>query len=154
MDDALAFRLHALTARLDREADGYLRSEQDLSYRRFLVLFMVSRLNAPTQRVLADRLGVTEPSVSRMIGQLVAAGLLDVNVGPGGGNRRHVALTSDGEERVRRCCQLLEGKTVTLARLASVSYDDYSSSTQRLLDALSAGEVQNSGTDDMDVHGG
>ena len=74
MDRALSLDLHTLTARLDRAADRILRAEQDLSYRRLLVLFMVDMMGTPTQRALAERLGVTEPSVSRMAGAPAAGG--------------------------------------------------------------------------------
>ena len=50
MNGALAFSLHALTARLDRLADRHLRVEQGVSYRRFLVLFMVDRLDTPASK--------------------------------------------------------------------------------------------------------
>ncbi len=66
VDRDLSFDLHALTARLDRSADRILRAEHDLSYRRFLTLVIVAELDAATQRAVADRLGVSEPSVSRM----------------------------------------------------------------------------------------
>src|SRR4030095_7941318 len=110
MDRALSLALHTLTARLDRAADRILRAEQDLSYRRFLVLFMVDLLGTPTQRALAERLGVTEPSVSRMTGELARTGLLDVRPDPVGGDRRQLRLTASGRDLVRGCRQLLEGR--------------------------------------------
>lgn len=41
------------------------KGELDLPYRRFLALRLVGE-GAPTQRVLAERLGVTEPSRARL----------------------------------------------------------------------------------------
>jgi len=140
MDGALAFSLHALTARLDRVADRYLRAEQGVSYRRFLVLFMVERLDTPTQRALADRLGVTEPSVSRMTAALAGDGLLEVRAGPAGGNRRELRLTTAGRQLVRRCGQLLEDRFAALVRDSGVSYELYSQQTTQLLTALGAEE--------------
>lgn len=140
MDGALAFSLHALTARLDRLADRHLRAEQGLSYRRFLVLFMVGRLDTSTQRALADRLGVTEPSVSRMIAALSGDGLLEVRADPAGGNRRELRLTAAGRQLVRRCGQLLEAKFAALVRDSGVSYELYNQQTQQLLTALGAEE--------------
>src|SRR4051812_43167565 len=84
VDRTLSFDLHALTARLDRAADRILRAGYDVSYRRFLALHLVGELPAPTQRALADALGVTEPSVSRMTGLLVASGHLEAGPAPGG----------------------------------------------------------------------
>jgi DNA-binding MarR family transcriptional regulator len=136
MDHALSLGLHVLTARLDRAADRILRAEERLSYRRFLVLFMVGRLNAPTQRTLTECLGVTEPSVSRMTGTLTQAGLLEAQADPAGGNRRQLVLTPGGSDLVRRCCELLEGRLAMLAKDSGVPYETYTRHTYQLLAAL------------------
>jgi DNA-binding MarR family transcriptional regulator len=141
MDRALSLTLHTLTARLDRAADRILRAEQNLSYRRFLVLFMVDLMGAPTQRALAERLGVTEPSVSRMTGALARTGLLDARPDPVGGNRRQLRLTASGRDLVRRCRQLLEGRLAALVEASGVPYDLYTRYTNQLLAALDSGET-------------
>ena len=76
MGQDLSRSLHTLTARLDRAADQILRTEAGLSYSRFLTLFMIGSAGADTQRALSERLGVTEPSVSRMTHALEKAGLV------------------------------------------------------------------------------
>jgi DNA-binding MarR family transcriptional regulator len=135
MEGHLAFDLHALTSRLDRAADRILQAECDVSYRRFLVLFMTDRLEDPTQRALAERLGVTEPSISRMIAMLSTAGLLDVRRGASGGNRRGLRLTDEGGRLVQRCCVLLEDRMTVIVQAAGVPYDTYLGYTARLLDS-------------------
>jgi DNA-binding MarR family transcriptional regulator len=140
MERDLSLGLHTLTARLDRAADRILRAEQDLSYRRFLVLFMVGLLGTPTQRALAERLGVTEPSVSRMIGALAGTGLLDAHPDPAGGNRRRLGLTPSGRELVQRCGELLEGRLAALVEASGVPYDVYARYTNQLLAALDSAE--------------
>jgi DNA-binding MarR family transcriptional regulator len=140
VDRALSLALHTLTARLDRAADRILRAEQQLSYRRFLVLFMVDLMGAPTQRALAERLGVTEPSVSRMTSALARTGLLDARPDPVGGNRRQLRLTASGRELVRRCRQLLEGRLAALVEASGVPYEVYTRYTNQLLAALDSGE--------------
>ncbi len=70
MADDLSFDLHTLTARLDRSADRILQAEYDVSYRRFRTLLIVGELGTATQPALAEALGVSEPSVSRMAGVL------------------------------------------------------------------------------------
>src|SRR4051794_23106563 len=70
---------HSLVAKLDRSADRILRTEIGVSYRRFLLLSMVRDLGGTTQRALADRLNVSEPSVSRMTSVLREAGMLDAD---------------------------------------------------------------------------
>jgi DNA-binding MarR family transcriptional regulator len=135
MTGSLTFDLHVLTARLDRAADRILRAEVDLSYRRFLALVLVGE-GAPTQRALAERLGVTEPSTSRMVGVLAQEGLLDVGPDPVGGNRRRLALTPAGKDRVGACQRVLEGRFADLVVHSGVPYDEYAAYTRRLVAAL------------------
>jgi len=71
MDSGLSVDLHRLTARMDRAADRFLSEAYGVSYRRFLTLLLVGEFGMPTQRALAEALGVSEPSVSRMTGVLV-----------------------------------------------------------------------------------
>jgi DNA-binding MarR family transcriptional regulator len=135
----LSRSLHALTARLDRTAETILRAEAGLSYSRFLTLFMVGSLGADTQRALAERLGVSEPSVSRMTRILAESGLLDVAPDPVGGNRRRLTLTSAGEALVQRWGGVLEERLETLVTEAGVSYDAYAEQTGRVLQRLTGG---------------
>ena len=132
---SLTFDLHGLTARLDRAADRILRAHLGLPYRRFLALVVVGE-GAPTQRVLAERLGVTEPSTSRMVGVLAEAGLLDVSPDPAGGNRRLLSLTPAGKEQVEACAALLEGRFAGLVEHSGVDYERYAADTRSLLHAL------------------
>lgn len=140
MNRSLAFSLHALTARLDRAADGILRSEEDISYARFLALFMVGELGASTQKELAQHLGITEPSVSRMTAILAAAGLLAADFDPAGGNRRRLVLTLAGAELVRRCCERLEAEMSTLVHESGVPYEEYLRHTVQMLGSLDSTE--------------
>ncbi|MEV4299236.1 MarR family winged helix-turn-helix transcriptional regulator, partial [Microbispora rosea] len=110
MERNLSLNLHVLTARLDRAADRILRAEHGISYSRFLALTLVGELGASTQRTLAEYLGVTEPSVSRMTGVLAADGLLDVQPDPAGGNRRRLSLTDEGKRRVASIRQEFEDR--------------------------------------------
>lgn len=136
MRDELSFELHALTARLDRVANRVLQEEFGISYRRFLVLFMVGSLGAKTQRALAERLDVSEPSVSRMTGLLSAAGLLEVQRDPEGGNRRNLALTIEGERLAKACRELLAARFREVVDRSGIPSDDYAHHTRQLLDAL------------------
>ena len=134
-EPSLTFDLHALTARLDRAADRLLRANLGLPYRRFLALVLVGE-GAPTQRALAERLGVTEPSTSRMVGVLAEAGLLDVSPDPAGGNRRLLSLTPAGKEQVEACASLLEGSFAGLVANSGVDYERYTEDTRRLIRSL------------------
>ncbi|MGH3762647.1 MarR family winged helix-turn-helix transcriptional regulator [Actinophytocola sp.] len=143
MPETLSFELHTLTARLDRAADRILRTEHGLSYRRFRTLLSVHLLSAEspkvvTQRAVAEELGISEPSASRMTGVLATAGLLDVHQDPSGGNRKRLRLTPAGADLVDRCRTLLEKRFVDVVRRSGVSYADYARDTRRLLATLGA----------------
>jgi DNA-binding MarR family transcriptional regulator len=132
----LSRSLHALTARLDRAADSILRAEAGISYSRFMVLFMVRSLGADTQRALAENLGVSEPSVSRMTRVLANEGLLKVVPEPAGGNRHRLTLTPAGERLVKRWGGYLEERFARLVADAGVPYKTYARYTERLLEQL------------------
>jgi DNA-binding MarR family transcriptional regulator len=132
----LSRSLHKLTARLDRAADNLLRAEAGVSYARFLALYLVGSEGANTQRALAERLGVTEPSVSRMVRVLAEAELLETTRHPLGGNRNRLRLTTTGEELVTRSGMDLEERLARLLETAGVPYRTYLTHTKRLLAAL------------------
>ncbi|MEU6724825.1 MarR family transcriptional regulator [Nonomuraea wenchangensis] len=136
MERDLSLNLHVLVARLDRMADRILRAEHNISYSRFLALTLVGELGFSTQRALADGLGVTEPSVSRMTAVLAAEGLLDVQPDPAGGNRRQLSLTDKGKEIVASLRQEFEDKLAALVAHSGVPYAEFAQHTARLLATL------------------
>jgi DNA-binding MarR family transcriptional regulator len=132
----LGVDLHVLTARLDRSADRILRAEHDISYSRFLALTLVGTLGFSTQRALAECLGVTEPSVSRMTAVLAAEGLLDVQPDPAGGHRRRLSLTDEGRQLVASVQTGFEERLAALAAHSGVPYDQYAEQTSQLLETF------------------
>src|SRR6516225_10056779 len=136
MELDLSRSLHRLTARLDRAADSFLRAEAGVSYARFLALYMVGSEGADTQRALAERLGVSEPSVSRMVRGLAEAGWLQTAPDPLGGNRNRLSLTPAGERLLARWGSELEERLAHLLEAAGVPYGTYLTHTKRLLAAL------------------
>jgi DNA-binding MarR family transcriptional regulator len=143
VDGDLSFDLHRLTHRLDRAADRILDDALGLSYRRFLTLLLVGELNEPTQRALADGLGITEPSASRMTAVLADAGYLEATTARQGGNRRRLRLTPAGKDVVTRSRELLERRFADLVARSGVPYATYSGYTRALLAALDGeGAVQ------------
>ncbi|MBP8920608.1 MAG: MarR family transcriptional regulator [Micropruina sp.] len=129
----LSFTLHVLTARLDRAADRILRSEHDITYSRFLALSLIGEHDIGTQRALAEALGVTEPSVSRMIGVLTAEGLLEP---PERTGRRRLSLSASGRSLVASAQGVLEDRFAELVAGSGVPYDAYREHTARLLATL------------------
>jgi DNA-binding MarR family transcriptional regulator len=136
VEHSLNFYLYALTSRLDRAADRILRAEHNVSYSRFLALALVANLEVPTQRTLADYLGVTEPSVSRMTGVLAGEGLLDVQPDPAGGNRRQLSLTERGKQLVASGQQTLDDRLAMVVAQSGVPYDEYTRYTAQLLETF------------------
>ncbi|NLP84194.1 winged helix-turn-helix transcriptional regulator [Microbacterium sp. CFH 90308] len=136
MTRGLSFILHVLTARLDRAADRMLQAEHGVSYNRFLALTMVGELDVSTQRALADALGVTEPSVSRMVGVLAADGLLDVQRSAAGERGRRLSLTEAGSTLVASVQSRLEERFAELVKASGVGLDEYAEQTARLLGTL------------------
>jgi DNA-binding MarR family transcriptional regulator len=133
----LSYELHKLTIRLDRAADGILRREEGISYARFLTLLAVAETNG-SQRDLAEWLGQTEPSTSRMVGVLSDGGLLGVTKLEGSGNRHRLHLTDKGAQLVEKCSRLLEGRFDDLVGRTGVPYLSYQRNTRRLLHQLDA----------------
>ncbi|MER7367243.1 MarR family winged helix-turn-helix transcriptional regulator [Nonomuraea wenchangensis] len=142
MERNLSLDLHVLVARLDRIADRILRAEHNISYSRFLALTLVGELGFTTQRALADGLGVTEPSVSRMTAVLAAEGLVDVQPDPAGGNRRQLSLTDKGKQIVTSLRQEFEEKLAALVAHSGVPYDEFAEHTARLLATLDRTEQE------------
>jgi DNA-binding MarR family transcriptional regulator len=136
VDLTLSRKLHKLTARLDRAAGVRLRTGAGVSYPRFLALYMVGSEGADTQRALAERLGVSEPSVSRMVRVLAENEWLEVVPDPAGGNRNRLKLTRAGQQLVESWGGELETRLANLLEAVGVPYDTYLSHTERLLDAL------------------
>lgn len=132
----LSYDLHVLTARLDRSADRILTAELGLSYRRFRALMVVGELGEATQRQLAEALGVTEPSVSRMAGVLATARMIDADADPTGGNRRRLILTVRGKEAVEQGRALLEQRFTALVDRSGVPHAEYAAHTRALIAAL------------------
>jgi DNA-binding MarR family transcriptional regulator len=141
----LGYELHKLTARLDRAADELLRREEGISYARFLALFAVSQTNG-SQRDLAQWLGQTEPSTSRMVTVLVDEGLLKASRRQGDGNRLQLRLSTSGAQLVERCGRLLEGRFEEMVRRSGVSYDSYQGLTRRLLEQVETSQRRDAET--------
>jgi DNA-binding MarR family transcriptional regulator len=116
-----------------------LRAEAGLSYSRFLALYLIGAAGAETQRALAELLGVTDPSVSRMIPVLEHSGLIEASAVTGGGNRRRLRLTGAGEEYVERWGGILEERLAKLVDASGIPYGAYVDYTKRLLATLEEG---------------
>jgi DNA-binding MarR family transcriptional regulator len=132
----LSRTLHQITSRMDQAADRVLRDSEGITYRRYQFLYAMDRLGEATQRDLARWMGVTEPSVSRMVRALVDEGWIESRDVPGGGNRRRLRLSASGEQLVRRCGGRLAGRFADVVAKAQVPYEEFHAAAQRILDQL------------------
>lgn len=117
MDDiteSTAFKLHRVTALLDRVADDYLRDHHGIRYAPFLVL-LISRVVGPaSQQRLAAGLGVSRASVTQRIVGLVHGGLLSTEPDPTDARAHVVRLTARGVDLVDRAWSGLDAHQVGL----------------------------------------
>ena len=134
--ETVAYDLHVLVARLDAAADRILQAGHGISYRRFLALLALRDLGEASQRALAERLDVSEPSASRMAAVLAGEGLVHVAPDPAGGNRRRLTLTRRGAQIVADCVASLEGRFADLVARSGVGYERFAADTRRLVAAL------------------
>jgi DNA-binding MarR family transcriptional regulator len=91
-----AVAVHLLAAELGRSADALLRARGDASFAQYRALRALRTDGAATQHALAERLGVGDAAVSRILPGLVAAGWCVVEPDPEHGRRRRVRLTAAG----------------------------------------------------------
>jgi len=105
---SLAFKLHQATVLVDRAADRYLRAHHGISYSLLVVLLLVGVLDHPSQRQIADHLGVSRASITHRIASLTTRGL--VRVTPSGQDARavEVSLTAEGGALLAAAWQGLE----------------------------------------------
>lgn len=94
---ALGSRLKRLGERLQAEAQVVLeRVGPPIPSGQHPMLHTIDCFAPISIGELAERLGVTQPGVTRALGQLAEAGLVDVQTSSADGRRRLVSLTPDG----------------------------------------------------------
>jgi DNA-binding MarR family transcriptional regulator len=94
---ALGSRFKRLGERLQAEAQVILAQvEPTVASGQHPMLHTIDRFGPLTIGDLAERLGVTQPGVTRALGQLGDAGLVEIAVSPDDGRRKLVSLTPNG----------------------------------------------------------
>lgn len=81
---------------MDRAADLFLRSRHDLSYPLFSVLLLVGHNDRPTQREIADMLGVSRASITYRVAELSRRGLITTRPSPVDARAHNLSLTAEG----------------------------------------------------------
>jgi len=94
---ALGSRFKRLGERLQAEAHAILsRVDPVIASGQHPMLHTIDRFGPLTVGELAERLGVTQPGVTRALGQLSEAGLVEIATSPDDGRRKLASLTADG----------------------------------------------------------
>ncbi|WP_432564814.1 MarR family winged helix-turn-helix transcriptional regulator [Kineococcus sp. SYSU DK003] len=127
----LAHELHDLVRTLDQHAERALRPE-GLSYHRYVALVITSEHPGLTGRQLARALGISEPSTSTLVRQLVAAGLVHDVAPAGAGNVRRLEVTELGKATRIRCTDLLGAALEDSARRIGLDPDRLAAAVRAL----------------------
>jgi DNA-binding MarR family transcriptional regulator len=106
--ESAAFKLHRVTALIDRIADDYLAREHGIHYAPFLVLLMARVLGPTAQQRIAANLGVSRASITQRVGALVQQGLIAVEPDPADARANLVRLTESGNALFERAWSGLE----------------------------------------------
>lgn len=115
-----AILLHRIARDLARAGDRILRAELGISHSRALVLLALDLDGAVSQQDLARWLGSTAPAVTPLLGELSAAGYVEVTTDPANRRRNRVSLTDKGRRTVRAARTMLDHRFDELLRKSDV----------------------------------
>lgn len=105
---SVGYLIHEIAQQLTTEADRVLFDRFGIGFSQYKVLMCVESAQGAVQKEIAASLSQTEASISRQIGLLIDANL--VEIGPSKDSRRHVIyLTPRGETMVVKASEVLNG---------------------------------------------
>lgn len=105
--DNLGYLLHHLSAALARQSDQVLQERLGIGFSQFKILMILSWQEHVQQRMIADKLGQTEASISRQIKIMHDSGLLKTVVSPDNRREHITSLTTKGEKVTDEAMQIL-----------------------------------------------
>ena len=107
------YAIRKAAAILERDAEAVVSAELGISFGQFMVLSVIEAHPGPLiQTAIADHLGLTKATVSRLIEQGSRAGWISVGPDPASRRSRLISLTAAGEDLVRRGDAALEASTL------------------------------------------
>jgi DNA-binding MarR family transcriptional regulator len=136
VDDGLADLLHRVVFLLGEAARQRTDDPDGLTYSQLRLLGTLEDIEPTTQHRLAQALLVSDPAVSRALGPLEAAGLVQVSPDPDHGRRRLVSLTEAGRKAFHDGGKPLYDQLRSFLLQADFPYDRYLSDTARLAQLL------------------
>lgn len=103
----IGYLLHHVAFVLGRQSDQVLQERLGIGFSQFKILMILSWRDNVQQRMIADKLGQTEASISRQIKLLQDDGLLRVSISPENRRQHIIQLTSKGERLAEKAMQAL-----------------------------------------------
>lgn len=121
---------------MSRLADRTLHQKVGISYRRFICLYHISLLGAPTQHALALSMGYSDPAVSNMVVNLKKLNLITISVDPTHRRRRVIQLTQAGASLTKNSLQYLDVCFEDIMKHIKIDEAQYAKWSNALLDGM------------------
>lgn len=103
----LGFLIHHLAFVLDRQSDQVLQERLGIGFSQFKILMILSHHEGIGQKVIADKLGQTEASISRQIKVLQSRGLIVSNTSLNNRRQKVTMLTNKGLKLIEMAFDIL-----------------------------------------------
>ena len=104
----LSTQINHLVQGMNKAADRYIQERSDLTFSRFQLLATLLYIGESTQHGLAQRMGVSDTIISRIVHELSAQGYLEIRKDPNHGRRHILGITEHGTQTVQRLGEILE----------------------------------------------
>ena len=103
----VGYLLHHISAMLARNSDQVLLEQLGIGFSQFKILLILDQSTGVQQKVIANKLGQTEASVSRQIKLLLDSGMLSSSVNPANRREHITRLTPKGLKVIERSMEIL-----------------------------------------------
>lgn len=131
------YSVRKAAAILEREAEAVVAAELRISFGQFMVLSVIdAHPGALIQTAIADHLGLTKATVSRLIDQGARQGWINVAPDPASRRSRLISLTSEGEALVSRGDAALEASALAGVATSPAAIRAASATLEQVIDAL------------------
>lgn len=107
MKNNVGYMLHHISSVLARNSDQVLQEQLGIGFSQFKILLILEQSTGVQQKLIAEKLGQTEASISRQIKLLQDAGMLTSVVSPSNRREHITRLTPKGVKVTERAMQIL-----------------------------------------------
>lgn len=103
------YYIHRVVSLLNKRGEAMFRTELGISLRQFLLLRLIEMgAEAPSQQLIADRLGIAKSAVSRHIDIARKNGWIQVEVSAESRRQNSISLTPAGQQMLAKAKPLVE----------------------------------------------